>query len=392
MTFIDRSHPTRRALLGPLAVVMALSTLSASRPVAPGDWFQFQYDAAHTGFNPDESILTTANVGTLQVAWETAGGTGTGTVAVSGGVVFQGDRRLKARDAKTGSLLWRADPMGWVRDTPAVADGLVYVGTGNGRLLAFDEATGSRVWAFRRDHENLSGPTVDAGVVYVASDDHRLFALDGATGGLLWSRRFPSVLFPAPTVAGGIVYEVAGGPTDSFLYALDSVTGSPLWKQPIADSAGPSPVVSGGNVYVVSLAVVPTVGAFDATSGAPIWSFIPSRTGVLSGPAIAGGVLYSAGGDRVYALDAATGEKVWTATTHFAEANPPAIANGVLYLALVGDTSDKGVFALDVVTGGFLWHGGGLPTSLGPPVVADGMVYVTGFPDLGHMWAYGLLH
>jgi glucose dehydrogenase len=66
----------------------------------PGDWPQSGRDPAHTGYNSAETIISPASVAGLSVAW-------TGT---------------------TGNA---------ILSSPAVTDGVVYVGSADGKLYAF---------------------------------------------------------------------------------------------------------------------------------------------------------------------------------------------------------------------------------------------------------------
>ena len=74
------------------------------------NWPQFHYDLAHSGCNPYETILDSNTVGNLVLDWKYA----TGVIfesspAVANGVVYVGsgpDHDLYALNARTGALLW----------------------------------------------------------------------------------------------------------------------------------------------------------------------------------------------------------------------------------------------------------------------------------------------
>jgi len=64
------------AVLNTVAMAQTPSQLSSSvvgRDSALVDWPQFQFDAAHTGYNPYEVILSPQTVGNLLLAWQTQG-------------------------------------------------------------------------------------------------------------------------------------------------------------------------------------------------------------------------------------------------------------------------------------------------------------------------------
>jgi outer membrane protein assembly factor BamB len=82
--------------------------------------------------------------------------------------------------------LWTATTGGFVLSSPAVANGVVYVGSQDAKLYAFD-AEGSEncseipktctpLFAGTTANGISSSPAVANGVVYVGSDDHKLYA------------------------------------------------------------------------------------------------------------------------------------------------------------------------------------------------------------------------
>ncbi len=111
--------------------------------------------------------------------------------AVAGGMVYVGslDKRVYALDASTGAEVWSFDTGDTVRSSPAVANGVVYVGSKNGMFFALDAGTGQELWSYATGSNVRSSPAVANGVVYVGSGDYYLYAFDASTGALLWSER-----------------------------------------------------------------------------------------------------------------------------------------------------------------------------------------------------------
>ena len=67
---------------------------------------------------------------------------------------------------------------------------------------------------------------------------------------------------------------------------------------------------------------------------------------------MANGVVYVGSDDgNVYALNAATGAKLWSYTTGYVVTSSPAVANGVVYVG----SGDGNVYALNATTGTRLW-------------------------------------
>src|ERR1035438_7480561 len=104
-----------------------------------------------------------------------------------------------------------------VASSPAVANGVVYVGSGDDKLYAFNAATGRLVWSAATSNYLWSSPAVANGVVYVGSDDDKLHAFDAATGEPLWSAATGSSVASSPAVANGVVYV---GSVDGSLHAF----------------------------------------------------------------------------------------------------------------------------------------------------------------------------
>jgi outer membrane protein assembly factor BamB len=129
-----------------LGMLVAVATLLVG--AAGCDWLQFRLGPAHSGYNATENTISVANVSSLVKRFTAAtGGIGMSSPAVSNGVVFvgSGDHKLYAFDA-AGSLncsgtpksckpLRAASTGSGTESSPAVANGMVYVGSGDGKLL-----------------------------------------------------------------------------------------------------------------------------------------------------------------------------------------------------------------------------------------------------------------
>src|SRR5439155_1646649 len=89
-----------------------------------------------------------------------------------------------------------------VRSSPAVANGVVYVGSFDDNLYAFPASCGTGnasctpLWHGATGGAVFSSPAVANGVVYVGSFDHHLYAFDLAAGPLAPSRPRPADLHP----------------------------------------------------------------------------------------------------------------------------------------------------------------------------------------------------
>jgi outer membrane protein assembly factor BamB len=337
---------------------------------------------------------------------------------------------LFAVDLATGDILWQKEVIGLGEPgSPVVVDGAVFIGTsgsgelatpaagtseasipGTGDLVAFDAATGTERWRTSIGSAGFFSPAVADGVVYVGSDDGKLHAIDANTGQERWSFAIPvadEVLFTSsPAVADGLVY-ITG--TRGNLYAIDVATGAERWRALVGGVSPTTPVVAGGTVYVGAdqatdndqIGGMGTRGdahespgayllyAFGATDGTPRWmvDLGPAVRGLEPSPAVVEGTILVAGlgnGWReVRALDVADGAERWRFTAHDTINAAPVVAGETV---VVGGF-DGSIYALDFDTGGLVWEvetGGSVST---PAYVAGGAIVVASTD--GNLYAIG---
>jgi len=306
------------------------------------NWPQFRYERGHTGFNTAETILGTGNVARLKRAWAaTAPGMVDSSPAVANGIVYVGTdgHRVVAYKATSGKLLWKVVTGGEVLSSPTVAGGVVYVGSADGHLYALKARTGQRLWRFTAGPV-YSSPALASGVLYVTgattSGIPVTYAVTAATGHMLWSSPRHGDLTSSPAVANGMVYAETNFGGGGTLWALSAATGKKVWSLSLGPPEGgscpidPSPTVANGVVYISG--GQDGAAAVNATTGKELWGGSPVNNLVCSSPAVANGVVYTDSGPAVAALNVSTGKLLWFRRN--ASGNPsPAVANGVLYLA-----------------------------------------------------------
>src|SRR4029450_7720222 len=139
-------------LLACVAIAMIVS-------IARGDWTHFRFDAAHHGVNPNETILSPANVANLTVKWRTnIGGGCFASASIFEGKLYTADTgsangKLHALDIATGQELWTfpsdALPGDHAWTTPPVANGIVYFGVNRPIpvVYAVNATTGVAIWS-----------------------------------------------------------------------------------------------------------------------------------------------------------------------------------------------------------------------------------------------------
>ena len=158
-----------------------------------------------------------------------------------------------------------------------------------------------------------------------------------------------------------------------------------LWSHATGGWVSMEPTVVDDVVYAGS--ADQRVYALDAITGNELWSFATDGA-VNSTPAVADGVVYVGSNDnRLYALDAVTGAMLWSYDTGAWVQSTPAVNGEVVYsTALIG--GEARVVALNASSGARVWTAQ-LPHASDPefsPTVTGGLVYVPG-TDFGELHA-----
>jgi outer membrane protein assembly factor BamB len=386
-----------------LVYVLACIAIAIGCSFARADWTHFRFDPAHLGFNPNETILSPANVPNLTVKWRTdIGGGCFASASVFEGKLYTADTgnadgKLHALDINTGQELWtfpsdalRGDHA-WT--SPPVAKGIVNFGVNRPTpvVYAVNASTGQEIWHHAGPVSNIiSSPALENGHLYVAFTDGTIRALDATNGQVIWSVNHPGGAYSSPAVADGRLYMAIH---NQGLLALDADTGSELWLAPMPGPQWSSPAVENGTVFVGSRDDH-KLYAFDAVTGTTLWTATTSDW-VQTSPAVNNGVVYIANNSgNVYAYNAETGGLIWQSPVSpgFAFGSSPTIANGVVYIASSLDASathfDGKLYALDAANGQVLFSDFVSPNEQGEarwvmasPTVDNGVVYIPNYGD-----------
>jgi outer membrane protein assembly factor BamB len=314
--------------------------------------------------------------------------------AVANGVVYVGDKsnHIFAINAQNGVVKWRTTVADWVYGSPAVANGIVYVGAGNnenidGEFYALNANTGAVVWKKSLPGSVESSPVVYNGTLYVGRDDWNFSAWNAATGAEVWRFHTADAVRSSPAVVNGRVFFA----TDDWnIFCLDATTGNLVWD--IRNASGwdgsfvpqSSPAVAGGKLYI---GASDAVYAVDTETGDMLYRYHPpvGSPYFYSSPAVANGLVYIGTSDdtdnALYALHASDLSLAWVNYTaeNTAMNSAPAVANGVVYITSDRQNSaTKGfLYAWNAATGAPIWnfHNPSLGGTASSPAVANGVVY-----------------
>src|SRR6188474_1244404 len=84
------------------------------------------------------------------------------------------------------TVAWKFQTRGRVISSPAVAGGLVVVGSTDGSLYGVNRSDGTQRWKFDTRGPIMSSPAIALGLVFVSSVDGNIYAVDSATGAQRW--------------------------------------------------------------------------------------------------------------------------------------------------------------------------------------------------------------
>jgi outer membrane protein assembly factor BamB len=239
-------------------------------------------------------------------------------------------------------------------------------------VYAFNAANGAEIWDYKIDSSSQTSPlAVVNGVVYFGSDENKVYALDASSGILLWNATIANIGRSSPAVVNNVVY-IGGYNIDDrngMLYALNAANGDIIWNVTIGSNiAWSSPVITNGVVYVGSF---DGMYALDAVTGEKIWS---NNAGDFHpGPPVANGVVYAmTSGANLYAFDVVNGTKIWNYSSgNVWGVSPVAVRNDMVYASYGAWPSQ--LYALNVKNGAKLWS---LPLGnrISPPKIVDNVV------------------
>jgi len=284
-------------------------------------------------------------------------------------VVAGSGQTLYSLDAHTGAVLWSAAlEHSVVNASPITAAGAVFVtdatrfGPG-GKLYAYRLLDGAVLWSREIGQTNGNTPAYADGTLYVATVDGAVCSINAADGTEHWRAALSpggsEGFFGGVSVQSGAVYiasyDFYGGEDNATLFKLDADDGSVLWSTP-AERTDSIPVVAGDSVYLAGgihgFGSKRKLQCFDEASGTLLWSYYGAG-GWLEQPSYADGLLYvgliPAGGyafgpaTDLHILDTAKepGEPGFVLDVYGDAGSSPSVANGNVYSIgmLGGDTA-----------------------------------------------------
>lgn len=251
-----------------------------------------------------------------------------------------------ALNRESGSEFWRAEWPGaisvpffaasngsWIRSTPALDGGSLFVAGMRDVLVSLDANTGRVQWRvdFAEEFKSplpsfgfVSSPLVDGDSLYVQAGAS-FVKLDKATGKVLWrvlqdDGGMLGSAFSSPVIATLADQRQVLVQTREKLVGVEPTTGDILWQQPVPSFRGMNiltPVVFGDGVFTSTYQnkswlfnVSKSDGAFTVSE---LWN--DKAQGYMSTPVVIDGYAYlHLQNQRFACINLTTGERTWTST------------------------------------------------------------------------------
>jgi outer membrane protein assembly factor BamB len=362
------------------------SSTSANQTLNP--WTGFRYDTLRNGSTA--SPAPSQDIGYWNA---TFGDTVWSSPAVADGMVFVGsdDHSVHALNATNGMQIWNYTTGNLVRSSPWVYGDKVYVGSDDSYLYCLNKTNGALIWKWltvlgshyaETDHLPLrSSPLVVSGRVYVTymtgawfTGDHFVYyaILNATTGGVIgiWYGGDGMLeTYSSPALLGNNLYVALG----NRMWCQDSASMQSNWAYP---TSGPlsatiesTPAVGYGKVFFGCNDH--KLYALDRILGTLVWNFTTDGA-VFTSPALSDNHVYFGSTDgQFYCLNQADGKLLWNRTLTYPIYSSPAVAGGKVYFG----STDGTFYTLNATTGATLWTHSDLAGIKSSPAVADGIVY-----------------
>jgi outer membrane protein assembly factor BamB len=381
-----------KTALAPILIAMIIGGLLVSmvsgQTNGQSGWTMLGADPSHTGYVTSGMLITPNLLWSYPTTGALTGG-GASSPAVANGILYIGSANgnLYALNATDGIKLWNYSTGGSVASSPAVANGIVYVGSLGGGFYALNATNGEKIWSFTTDRIN-SSPTIVDGVVYFAGS-HTVYAFNANSGLMLWNYSVnvqfvpldPEGIYSSPAVVNGVVYIGSNNGLAGYLYALNATDGVKLWVYTTEGWVESPPTVGNGIVYIPADR---NLYALNASNGQKVWTYSNMlSTYAGSSVALANGAIYVLSGSNgaIKALNAKTGVQLWSSSTTFC--GPfPIVVGDVLYVGGINN-----LFAFNVTDGSWLWNSNQTGEILSSPAYANGVVYAQS--TKGTIYAFG---
>jgi outer membrane protein assembly factor BamB len=287
---------------------------------------------------------------------------------------------LLLNSARTGSMeesfapplrvLWKKRTPFYIWASPVIKEGLVCMPDFDQGVYALYLESGEEAW--RRSEFGVRGRSslTVVGDLLLVPDVKALTALDIRSGETRWEIE-GSCGHCTPCVENGTVY---WGTKEATLRAAEIANGSLKWESWLGASGDVVPSATLSSVFANS---GPRVWAVNAMTGEQIWTkqFVGNQPIAQAAMSVADGrVIVSVVREALVALDAGTGEEIWRAIGDSPPTTSPCVVreDGVVYVA------GSKLAAVSLETGNRLWETDRYGFSTSAPIAVGDTLYIGG--------------
>jgi len=195
---------------------------------------------------------------------------------------------LYALKASDGSELWKFQvdyipgKLNLIHSTPAISEGVAYVGSENGYFYAISAEDGKLIWKSKiaSGSGELIGTSAAAalgyGKVFISTYEGKFLALGQEDGKIEWGYNFGRAnADSSPVLADEKVYFGVGEGGNGYFYSFNATNGEVIWKEKLGGSSGA--IASGILIVQNALAednlqpATPVIIAFSDEGKLPLW-------------------------------------------------------------------------------------------------------------------------
>lgn len=300
-------------------------------------------------------------------------------IVVAGDLVYAGanDGSLYAYALDSGDVERLVTP-GSIQSPPRIIDGAVYTTT---REFAWriDATTGVEHWKLPIGSEDSHIEPGDDGRVYVGTDDH-VYAVEATSGAIQWQFLTASPVRDIVVGSNGKVYA-----TDHvYLYEFDAATGTLGWRRGSSVNSRDSIVFLHDALFLNTRSAIEKL---SLRNGIAQWTY-RAEDAVIHDFMVLTDIIIVRSGAGVFALDIDNGNRIWSYSVPSSWYSPGRefVADGGTIYAAGSD----GLHAINAVTGNGLWSQWDERDTFKPLIKGDVLFTATVDPELQTTRVYGL--
>lgn len=353
---------------------------------ASSDWPMFRYDATHSG-----STISVTPVN-ITFKWKKDLGKIESSPVIYNGrlyVLSQIDAlfsQLHCIDMYSGDSIWNTPISGESISSPAIINGLLFVGFNTNTFYCINIDTGEIRWYYETNNMFKSSPVVYQNSVFIGCNDYYVYRLDIDSGDLIRKYQTTGPIKSSPAIANNKMFVAT---TNGYLFGFQLTDEAALWEYDIYSGGDDGQLMSSPTVYDNKL----YVGSTDhniyciSVDGEHVWTYLTGNK-IKSSPAIFNGNVYIGSNDEnLYCLDGSNGDLQFSYDSDSIIYTSPAIADGKVFFG----TTEGMFYCIDANDGTKIWNYESDESCYSSPIVADGKIFFSTYSTgtTGSVYSFG---